>query len=967
MDHLRRRRTRPAPDARGLRDDLCRRTDGPGPHARRFPRLQEPALPLGIRRDADLEGALELDGAQRPALRRPALPLPHRLVLVVRRCTAHGVHADGAGLDGGHAAGADHLQPADAVVPDSGDGFLRHQGRVRHRAVPRARAVRLARRVDGIDRQHGPVARDRARHLDGPDQAEDRVHPYRQEPPARWRRGGRARTGARGTPDVDRTGPRDRRDGNQFRLALHRRRVVDGDPVRAGDPLSFRAGRRAGRALLARTSGRGHAGATGTLACGTRRKRRADRSAHRNHVARMDVLVRRTRTGILARHAVRPALGLLEQFGSSFRQRLEPIVFLPAFAGEDAHRADGSNLAKIFRVWLDIPVERDRAMTLGFPRMEPVLSPTHPLGRSWAQCACVLAALMALAIAPLARADTLKVTISGIDKDMAAAVRANLTASQYANRNDVSATQARVFADDAAAQAATALQPYGYYNAEVASDLQHQGSQWTLNLRVTPGPPTRVAKLDLQVPDIALKLAPVRYAVRNFHPKAGEPMVDGTYEGSKGAIASALLETGWLDAKATEHKVAVTRADNRADIHLHYDVGERYKLGEVSFTGSQFAPGFLQRYVPWESGDWYSQSNLLALQQALTDADYFSIVDVEPEVARAKDHVVPVKVEVAPAKRTVYTAGLFVGTDTGPGVRAGIRRRWINRLGHTLDNEVLIAQRLKTAQVVYGIPRPGKDHASFNLGIGYRDENTKTSKSRTFSIAANATRDWHGFVRTLGVHLLSGTFTVGNSRSDVNIPGVERGNSTLIYPEIGLTKKVADNPLFVRNGYSINLIGRAGPGIDTRFAQALADVVWIHALGRRDRLILRGYAGITSVQDFCKLPPQLRFFAGGDRSIRGYAYQAIGPRNSYGLVIGGKRLLVGSATIEHYFTRDWGMAAFVDSGDAFNGSDFHARTGAGVGLRWRSPVGMVRVDVGVPINNPYYHGAQLHIVIGPDL
>jgi translocation and assembly module TamA len=155
-------------------------------------------------------------------------------------------------------------------------------------------------------------------------------------------------------------------------------------------------------------------------------------------------------------------------------------------------------------------------------------------------------------------------------------VRANLTASQYANRNDVSATQARVFADDAAAQAATALQPYGYYNAEVASDLQHQGSQWTLNLRVTPGPPTRVAKLDLRVPDIALKLAPVRYAVRSFHPKAGEPMVDGTYEGSKGAIASALLETGWLDAKATEHKVAVTRADNRADILLHYDVGERY-------------------------------------------------------------------------------------------------------------------------------------------------------------------------------------------------------------------------------------------------------------------------------------------------------------------------------------------------------------------------------------------------------
>ena len=610
--------------------------------------------------------------------------------------------------------------------------------------------------------------------------------------------------------------------------------------------------------------------------------------------------------------------------------------------------------------------EQNRDVVLRVHETDGKKTGTSKLARShaWSIAALVL---LALALAPIARADTLKVTITGVDKELADAVRAHLTASQYANRKDVSDTQARVLADDAVKQAATALQPYGYYNAHATSQLQHVGSEWQVHLKVEPGPPTKVTMLDVQVPDVALKLPPVSHAVRAFRPQVGEQMDDSKYEASKAAIGSALLETGWLDAKATEHKVEVTRTDHRAAIHLHYGVGERYKLGAVTFEGSQFRPGFLQRYVPWKPGDWYSQSSLLTLQQALTDADYFSIVDVEPEVGKAKDHVVPVMVTVAPAKRTVYSAGVFVGTDTGPGVRAGIKRRWINDRGHTLDNQVLIAQRLKTAQAVYGIPRPGRDHASFNFGIGYRDENTKTSVSRTISLAANETRDWHGWVRTIGVHLLSGTFTVGNSRSNVNIPGIERGRSTLVYPEIGLTKKVADNPLFVRKGYSINLIARAGPGIDTRFAQALADAVWIHGLGRSDRLILRGDAGITSVQDFSKLPPQLRFFAGGDRSVRGYAYQAIGPRNSHGLVVGGKRLLVGSATIEHYFTRDWGIAAFVDSGDAFDGSDFHAQTGAGLGLRWRSPVGMVRVDVGVPINNPYYHGAQLHIVIGPDL
>jgi translocation and assembly module TamA len=572
-----------------------------------------------------------------------------------------------------------------------------------------------------------------------------------------------------------------------------------------------------------------------------------------------------------------------------------------------------------------------------------------------------------LMIAPLARADTLKVTITGVDEQLAVAVRAHVSASQYAGRTDVTETQARAFADDAGNEAAIALRPYGYYNAEVEANLTRQGDAWTLHLQVTPGPATRVASLDVQVPDIAMRAPPVRKAVRSFHPRVGEQMNDALYESSKGAIGTALLENGWLDAKATAHRVEITSAADSAAIHLHYTTGERYKLGAVSFEGSQFKPDFLQRYVPWQPGDWYSQANLLALQQSLADADYFSIVDVEPEIDKAREHVVPVRVEVAPAKRTVYTAGVFVGTDTGPGVRAGIRRRWINRSGHTLDTQALVAQRLKTVQIVYGIPRPGREHASFNVGIGSRDENTRTSVSRTFSLAANATRDWHGFVRTLGVHLLSGTFTVGNSNRNIDIPGVEHGQSTLIYPEIGLTKKVADNPLFVRHGYSINLIARAGPGIDTRFAQVLADMVWVHALGRDNRLILRGNAGITGVQDFSKLPPQLRFFAGGDRSLRGYGYQAIGPRNRYGLVVGGERLLVGSATIEHYFTRDWGIAAFVDSGDAFDGTDFHARTGVGLGARWRSPVGMVRLDLGVPVNNPYYHGVQLHIAIGPDL
>ncbi|MGP1667833.1 MAG: BamA/TamA family outer membrane protein, partial [Rhodanobacter sp.] len=78
-------------------------------------------------------------------------------------------------------------------------------------------------------------------------------------------------------------------------------------------------------------------------------------------------------------------------------------------------------------------------------------------------------------------------------------------------------------------------------------------------------------------------------------------------------------------------------------------------------------------------------------------------------------------------------------------------------------------------------------------------------------------------------------------------------------------------------------------------------------------------------------------------------------------------LLVFSTEVEHYFTRQWGMAAFVDTGNAFTGTDYRPKIGAGLGLRWLSPVGMIRVDLGTPIRDARAHGIELHLVIGPDL
>ena len=578
------------------------------------------------------------------------------------------------------------------------------------------------------------------------------------------------------------------------------------------------------------------------------------------------------------------------------------------------------------------------------------------------------AAAIALPLALLAgsaMAARVAVDIDGVDGELREAVLAGIELQQYEDR-EVSKAQARRLYRRAEGQIQEALEPYGYYGVTVNGELLEEGENFRAVFVVTPGDPVTIGKLDIRIDDSeAAELRPVRAAVNAFSPQKDQRLDHASYERSKAAIHASLFSVGYLDAELVVHRVEVERAANTAKVMLEWKVGNRYRFAETDFEGGQFPEDFMQRYIPWDAGDYYSQEKLLELQQRLFDTNYFAISQVQPDTDHAADGRVPIAVTLAPAKRTVYTAGVFVGTDTGAGVRGGIERRWINKRGHKLKFETVLAQRLKTLSTLYQIPLPGQNNHSLNFGITYRDENTETSTSKTLRLAANDSQIWHGWTRTIGLQFLTGDFKVAE----------QEGSTTLLYPEIVLVKKRADDFNFPRKGWSLTLAARAAQeGIlaDTSFAQITADAKWIRGLGDHSRFIARGTAGYTQVGDFDKLPPELRFFAGGARSIRGYGYQAVGPRvavegEDEPQVIGGERLLVASAEYEYYFTPKWGAAAFVDAGDAFSGNEFDLKVGAGLGMRWRSPVGLVRVDLATPIGDAFADGIELHIVIGPDL
>jgi len=543
---------------------------------------------------------------------------------------------------------------------------------------------------------------------------------------------------------------------------------------------------------------------------------------------------------------------------------------------------------------------------------------------------------------------------------MLESVRASIELTKYEDR-DVSPIEIRRLFETADEQIRTALEPFGYYGAEASGKLERpEPAQYRATFRVKAGEPVIVRKERVVIGGNATQLEPVKLALEHFQPKQGERLDHGAYERSKQEIATALASEGYVRAQLVQHRVEVVRAANSAEIDLEWNPGERHRFGPVHYSDVQFPDSFLQRYTPWRPGEFYSVDKLLELQQALVDADYFAAVAVSPDLEHAKDGIVPIDVALVPAKRTIYTASIYVSTDTGPGGKVGFQRRWLNRSGHKLSSDVQYSTRLEDYRVQYQIPKPGRPNRTLTFGVGYRDEETDSSTSRMARAAATEVTDhWKGFTRTLGLQYLNGDFEIAD----------QQHSTSLLYAEGLLTRKKVDDLYFPLSGYSLLYglrVAAESALSDTSLAQARAEAKWLQKVGEDGRVIVRGALGAMVVDDFDALPPELRFFAGGDRSIRGFDYQQLGDLNSEGKVIGGEYQAIASAEYEHYFLEKWGAAIFVDAGDAFT-QQFDVNVGAGVGLRWKSPVGLVRLEVARPVVSDFDHSWRIHLVIGPDL
>ncbi|MEM9334234.1 MAG: autotransporter assembly complex family protein [Pseudomonadota bacterium] len=546
--------------------------------------------------------------------------------------------------------------------------------------------------------------------------------------------------------------------------------------------------------------------------------------------------------------------------------------------------------------------------------------------------------------------------IRGVDGELAQNVRAY--ASIASEACDASQWVIRRRFGKLEQEAREALQPFGFYSPTISASLDVGDDCWHVVLTVDAGEPVRYRTIDVQITGDAA--ADPAFDTAEILPLIGEPLGHDEYESLKRFLLVRAADRGYLDAAFSENRLDVWPEERAADVALHFDSGTRYRISEVIHEQSFLDPRIVEAYIDLEPGATYDSEDLGRAYNDLSDSAYFGRIDVVADTDAAENGTVPIRITLEPGTRIEYTIGVGASTDTGPRFRTGFRNNRINRRGHRLISDLGASEVIQGIATEYRIPLADPREEWFSFTGSYINENNDTFESEIQRLGVRWTKSMSSrWLRTLSLDFDRERYTVGQAVD----------TTRFIVPGIAFDQKLSDRDLFPRRGHRLNIEFSGTDeslGSTTRYLQARARGRLIRSIGDKHRLLMRLDAGWTDTSDFDQLPPSVRFFAGGDDSVRGFDYESLGPVDADGNVIGGEFLLTGSLEVERHLRGNFYGALFVDAGNAFNGSDPDIQTGAGLGLKWRSPLGPIRFYIGYPVSADD-GSVRFHLRLGADL
>ena len=618
----------------------------------------------------------------------------------------------------------------------------------------------------------------------------------------------------------------------------------------------------------------------------------------------------------------------------------------------------------------------------------------------------------------IARADTVEVRIDGVDGAMLTNVRAHLGLVRAARMEEVSAWRLRQLAGDARGEVREALRPFGYYRPRIEVRLEEpeqEGGVWLARINIQPGSPVTIRELDIQIIGDGSD-DPALLAWQQAFPLAeGGRLRHAEYEAAWRELDRLAQSLGYFDARFLLRRITVDPDRNTANLRIRFLTGPRYRFGTHDAGDTVFSERLINRLTILEPGEPFSSSRLDEQRETLVRSGFFERVVVETEQDSDQARVdLRYRLEERAPNSYRVTAGL--GTDTGARVQLGWQRHYLSSRGNRMDlgfgaqqnnNEFILrgeyqhprGHRPSEFMTLGGVLRREQDNFRFN------DESRREAIFDSFSgsreqaeLLAGRLTERRPFESRFGIveerifisalnesfnAFREARFSEENEALLLANPGLadvlETETNTLSLGARWRMPKLRGSGFFAEGHIAEArvLAAHESLGSDVSFAQAYLSGRWHRILGDRHKFILRGEIGYTEADtrkfdlslddrelrlDITELPERYRFKTGGDRTVRGYAFEALSTNRN-----GGNHILSGTAEYEYRVGRDWSLAAFVDIGNAFNDwTDPRLKRGVGAGFRWYTLIGPVQLDVAQAlddIDRPW----RVHFTIGTRL
>jgi translocation and assembly module TamA len=545
------------------------------------------------------------------------------------------------------------------------------------------------------------------------------------------------------------------------------------------------------------------------------------------------------------------------------------------------------------------------------------------------------------------------VSVSGLSGDELSNVEQRLSIKTLSDREDFDELLVQRLHQQAESDIRSALQPFGYYTPTINSTLTGGPKDWKAHYDIQLGPQTHLRNIDIAVDGEAADFPSVHELIAKLPLRKGDALLHSNYESAKTQLLQAAYAGGFLDSHYTVSELRIDPETQSADVELKLSSGPRYFFGPITIEQKDLDPELVARYITISEGEPFDPQKVLKTQFALTDLGYFQTVTIEPVRKEEKDRHIPIVIHTSPRPRARYQIGGGYGTDTGPRATAGLELRRLNDSGHKFTSTLQVSKIQSTFSNEYRIPLGSSpiDSLSFTAATNY--EVLPDGDDTKYTLGTSLNRSPGRWQRRIYIDYL-------HERTNLNSAP---SSSNLIMPGISFTRGEYDNPIHTRRGWFgfIDVHGADTKAFSTAtFIQVHGILRGAYPLGDRLTLFARAEMGASFTPEFQDLPPSQRFFAGGDQSVRGYAYQSIGPRDSLGNVVGGKYLSVFSIEPDYRIFQNWSAAVFYDLGGV---DDHPAPTllgGVGAGVRYRAPFGEVRVDLGHPLDGDGT-GVRLHI------